>query len=139
MCGLNLAARIADGCRVGRAAGRPETGHIAEDAAHLQLFRALHEIAVAVGGVLDPLDLARIVVEQAAVLLGADAAGVYLWDQEHNTVQRLYSSDAPTQAIVSQPGNPDSKGAAGQAVKLGIPISVPDYRNWPHANASALD
>ena len=39
-------------------------------------------------------------------------------------MRRLYSSDAPTQAIVSQPGSPDSKGAAGQAVKLGIPAKA---------------
>lgn len=122
-----------------RAAGRPRTRQVAADAAHLELFRALHEIAVAVGGVLDPMDLARIVVDRTAALLGADAAGVYLWDPVHDTVQRLHSSDASTQAVVSRPGHWDTKGAAGQATKLGIPIHVPDYRNWPHANALGLE
>ena len=42
--------------------------------------RPLHEIAVAVGGLVNPTELARIVVERSIALLGADAAGVYLWE-----------------------------------------------------------
>jgi hypothetical protein len=39
-----------------------------------------------VDGVLDPIALARIVVESAMALLGADAAGVYVCEPEHETL-----------------------------------------------------
>jgi hypothetical protein len=44
----------------------------------VRVFRALHDIAVAVGGVLEPVELARVVVERARELL--DALGLYVYD-----------------------------------------------------------
>jgi diguanylate cyclase (GGDEF)-like protein/PAS domain S-box-containing protein len=124
---------------VGEAVGTPETvGNGAQDAAHLGLFRALHEIGVAVGGVLDPAELARIVVERAMALLGADAAAVFLCEPENESLQRLHSSDAARTPAIDWPTHPDQQGAAGQAVSLGVPIHVPDYLNWPQASAFGL-
>jgi diguanylate cyclase (GGDEF)-like protein/PAS domain S-box-containing protein len=117
---------------VAAALDSPEIAHdAAQDAAHLELFRALHEIAVAVGGLLDPLELARIVVERAVALLGADAASVYVWEPQHETLLRLHSSEGRPTARVKR------TGAAGQAVKHGVPIHVPDYVTWRHASSTA--
>jgi hypothetical protein len=71
---LKPVAQLTDDCGVAGVVVSPE----------IALFRALHEIAVAVGGVLDPVELACIVVERAYALLDADAAGVYVWDPEKN-------------------------------------------------------
>ena len=62
-------------------------------AAQMRLYRALHKIAVAVGGVFDTAELARIVATGAIALLGADAADVYLWDADLQALRPLYSSD----------------------------------------------
>ena len=106
-----------------------------EHAAQMGLYRALHAIAVAVGGVLDTAELARIVAQGGIALLGADAADVYLWDPDHLALRPLYSSDHLTRAGdgLIRPG----EGASGQAYQLGVPIHVPDYLGWEHASAWA--
>jgi hypothetical protein len=64
--------------------GGPQTVRdVLLDAAHPGLFRALHEIAVAIGSALDPAELGRIGVERALRLLNADTAEIYLWEPEH--------------------------------------------------------
>src|SRR5450755_1419609 len=106
-----------------------------EHAAQMRLYRALHAIAVAVGGVLDTVELGRIVAEGAIALLGADAADVYLWDPEHLALRPLYSSDVASwngEGLI-RPG----EGASGRAYQLGVPIHVPDYVGWAHASAWA--
>ncbi|MBV9547651.1 MAG: hypothetical protein JOY61_25035, partial [Chloroflexi bacterium] len=52
-----------------------------QDPSRVRIFRALHELAVAVGGVLDPVELARLVVESARELLDAGAVALYTYDQ----------------------------------------------------------
>src|SRR5207248_3215371 len=77
-----------------------------------RVFRALHEVALAVGGVLDPIALARIVVQQARDLMSDDAAGLYWWDAESESLRLIArtNADVPTDRQ-SRPG----QGAAGQA------------------------
>ena len=105
------------------------------DPSREQVFRALHDIAVAIGGVLEPVELARLVVDRALELLGADAAGIYACDDSAQVLEAVYSSDAvdgfPEPAIAA------GAGAAGQALLRGEPIVVDDYANWPHAGAWA--
>jgi diguanylate cyclase (GGDEF)-like protein/PAS domain S-box-containing protein len=91
----------------------------------IALFRALHEIAIAVGGVLDPVELARIVVERAETLLGGDAASVYLCDPPRETLQLLHSSDSAESTHL------DTQGATAQAATLGVPIQVPNHLAVP--------
>jgi PAS domain S-box-containing protein len=44
-------------------------------------FEALHQLAVAAGGVLDPTDLARRTVDMAKQLLNVDGAALAVWDE----------------------------------------------------------
>ncbi len=105
------------------------------DPSREQVFRALHDIAVAIGGVLEPVELARLVVHRALDLLLADAAGIYACDESAQVLEPVFSSDAvegfPEPAIAI------GAGAAGQALLRGEPIIVDDYTSWPHAGSWA--
>src|SRR5579859_3905556 len=59
-----------------------------------RVFHALHEIAVAVGGVLEPVELARLVSDRACELFEVSAVGVYVLDDAGTTLMPVYSSDA---------------------------------------------
>jgi PAS domain S-box-containing protein len=96
-----------------------------------RVFRALHEIAVAVGGVLEPSELARLVAERACELLGADGVGVYLCDDSATSLLSLHSLDADERS--PEPPIALGEGAAGQAFVRGEPVSVGDYATWPEA------
>lgn len=96
-----------------------------------QVFHALHEIAVAIGGVLEPVELARLVVDRARELLHAGAVGVYVLNESQQLLEPIYSSDAREGA--PEPTIPIGVGAAGQALLLSQPVVVNDYASWPHA------
>jgi signal transduction histidine kinase len=100
-----------------------------------RVFRALHDIAVAVGGVLEPVELARLVVGHARELLDVPAAGVYLFDDVSQQLQPIHSSDARENS--PEPTIPPGVGAAGRALLSGEPVLVDDYRSWPHAGTWA--
>lgn len=97
----------------------------------VRIFRALHEIAVAVGGVLEPTELARLVVEQARELLVAGAVGLYTFDESQQLLMPVYSSDG-RQGFPEAP-IPPGAGAAGQAFERGEPVLVDDYTAWQFA------
>src|SRR5215207_5526202 len=101
------------------------------DGADARVFPALHEIAVALGGVLEPVELARLVVDHARDLLDAGAAGLYIFDEEAQVLRPLHSSDALDAA--PEPDIPPDLGASGQAFLRGAPVLVDDYPTWPHA------
>ncbi|MDQ6673524.1 MAG: hypothetical protein M3069_22740 [Chloroflexota bacterium] len=90
-----------------------------------RVFRALHDIAVAVGGVLEPVELARLVADRACELLEVGAVGAYILEDAAQVLTLVYSSDSrfefPEPALVW------GSGAAGQAVLLGEPVSVSEY------------
>ncbi len=100
-----------------------------------QVFHALHDIAVAIGGVLEPVELARLVVDRARELLNAGAVGVYVYEESARLLEPVYSSDARESS--PEPTIPIGAGAAGQALLLGEPVVVNDYVNWPHAGTWA--
>lgn len=100
-----------------------------------RVFRALHDIAVAVGGVLEPVALGKLVVHQARELLDAGAVGLYLFDPAAQLLEPIYSSDA--RDTIPEPTIPLGAGAAGRALLLGEPVVVDDYANWPHAGTWA--
>jgi signal transduction histidine kinase len=96
--------------------------------ARVRVLEALHEIAVASAGVLEPRQLAQLVVERASDLLNAGGVGLYLYDTPTGTLRPLHSSDAaehPPEPLVHQ-----GVGAAGLAYQRGEPIAVDDYANW---------
>src|SRR5215218_6360599 len=61
--------------------------HEAEARAHA--FHALHELAVAAGGVLDPTALALLATVRARELLGIDGATVYWWNVDDGVLECL--------------------------------------------------
>lgn len=97
----------------------------------VRVLRALHDIAVAVGGVLEPVELARVVVERTRELLEAGAVGLYVFDEGQAVLHPIYSSDA--RAGEAEPDLAPGIGAAGQAFERGEPVLVDDYPAWPHA------
>jgi signal transduction histidine kinase len=96
-----------------------------------RVFRALHDIAVAIGGVLEPVELAKLVVRRARELLDVPAAGVYAFDDAAQRLQPIHSSDARESS--PEPTIPVGEGAAGQALLRGEPVLVDDYVTWRHA------
>jgi signal transduction histidine kinase len=109
---------------------------LSPDTNRVQVFRALYDIAVAIGGVLEPEELARLVVDRGRKLLEAGAVGVYSLDESRQVLEPLYSSDA--QESLPEPVIPIGMGAAGQALQGGQPVLVDDYPNWPHAGSWAV-
>ncbi len=96
-----------------------------------RVLKALHEIAVAVGGVLDPASLAELVSERARELLGADAVALQVWDEEGGVLRPLYASDA--RRLSSYPPTPLGLGTTGYALQRREPVVVDDYQSWEHA------
>jgi signal transduction histidine kinase len=108
-----------------------DTTFMSSDSSRVRVFTALHDIAVAIGGVLEPVELARLVVNRARELLEAGAVGVYSLDESTQHLEPIYSSDA--REALPEPAIPIGTGAAGQALLRGQLVRVNDYLNWPHA------
>jgi signal transduction histidine kinase len=110
-------------------------GEVELEQARVRVLAALHEIAVAIAGVLEPRQLAQLVVERATDLLHAGGVGLYLFDAPTGALRPLHSSDSaehPPEPLVDQ-----GVGAAGLAFQRGEPITVDDYANWPCGGAWA--
>jgi signal transduction histidine kinase len=105
------------------------------ETARARVFQALHEIAVALGGVLEPGALATLVVDHARDLLAAGAVGLYLYDEPSQLLRPIHSSDA--REGEPEPSIAPGVGAAGMAFLRGEPVLVDDYRDWPHAGGWA--
>src|SRR4051812_46692080 len=65
------------------------------DQDQVRALRALHEVAVAATGVLDPAALAQLVVDHLRDLLAVESAGLYLWDAETGRLYHLGSTATP--------------------------------------------
>ena len=92
-------------------------------------FRALHDIAVAATGVLDPEPLAQLVADRACALAGADMAVLAWWDPDVGALRVL--ADAP----IPQGERPRSAdtGLRGYVFQHGTPLVVADYAGWEGA------
>src|SRR5437660_61652 len=108
-----------------------DTCCMSSDTNPIRVFAALYDIAVATGGVLEPVELARVVVNRARSLLEAGAVGVYGLNESTQLLEPIYSSDA--RDALPEPPIPIGTGAAGQALLRGQLVRVNDYLNWPHA------
>ena len=100
----------------------------AEREKQAELFRALHELAVAASGVLEPRELARIAVERCRELLQVDGTVLFHIDRQSGYLMPLHES---TSEVVDRQVKP-GEGAVGLAFTLGKPIAVDDYRDWEH-------
>lgn len=107
------------------------------------LFRALHELAVAVAGATDRMTLSRTVVEHARTFGDADICALYIFSHEHHLLMPVAVSnrdgkfleaceDTLTNAVV--PGS----GVTGQAFVRRKPLVVGSYDSWKGALSWAL-
>ena len=96
-------------------------------------FRALHEIAVASGGLLDPGRLAKLAVGNACELLGADGAVVFEWDEQAGLLQPVAESESSSSEPACRPG----EGAIGVAFERCEPVIVDDYATFDKVVASS--
>src|ERR1700716_3609792 len=94
------------------------------------VFEALHQIGVAIGGVLEPVGLARLVSEHARALLSAYAVGLWLFDPHKHSLHALHLENGGVQATMEdlRPG----EGLVGQAFEQHEPVVVLDYEKWEH-------
>jgi GAF domain-containing protein len=121
--------------KVRRASRSPLTGQVRSPPARTEVLRALHEIAVATGGVLNPPELARLVADRACELLDGGGAGLYLSDQAGTVLLPLHNSDANVAA--PEPALPIGEGVVGQAFVRGEPVRVADDIGWENAGTRA--
>jgi signal transduction histidine kinase len=105
--------------------------------ARIRVLEALHQIAVAIAGVLEPEALADLVVEHARDLLQAGGVGLYLYDISTGALRPLHSSDRTE--LPPEPLVPRGVGAAGLAFERGEPVVVEDYVNWERSGQWARD
>lgn len=97
---------------------------------------ALHELAVAASGVLEPTALAKIAVHLACDLLGVDGAALYWWVSSTGLLHSL-ADNRGYQAGASRTLEP-GKGVAGLAFQRQAPLIIDDYPNWEGAVPWAL-
>jgi PAS domain S-box-containing protein len=126
-----LAAERARALSAMSAAHAQEERLLREAEARTRTFQVLHEVAVAVGGVLDPVALAQLAVDRARDLLAADSVSVWWWDADAAVLRRLaghvpYPDHAPHSFRADE-------GAPGVAFARCAPVVVDDYQTWPHA------
>lgn len=101
-----------------------------------QALRALHEVAVAAGGLLDPDSLAQLVIHSARGMLGSDSAGLYVWDTDAGALRPIAETDLD-RGLPELKINPGS-GASGRAYETGQAVIVEDYPAWEGALPTAL-
>ncbi|HEY4025828.1 MAG TPA: GAF domain-containing protein [Candidatus Dormibacteraeota bacterium] len=99
-------------------------------------FRLLYEAAVATSGVLEPERLARLAVEQACRLTGADSAFLFWWVPERELLILL--AEHPLGARPRMCTRKRDQGVVGMAFDTGQPQVAHDYATWPSALAAAV-
>jgi len=99
-------------------------------------FRALHEVAIAAGGLRDLAELGRLVVDRARQLLKSESATLRWWDPATNTLRLLASipaADAGGERIAV------GRGALGQAFERQEPAVIESYDDAPQTVAWAVE
>ncbi|TMD08610.1 MAG: EAL domain-containing protein [Chloroflexi bacterium] len=120
---LLLAAQVAPALEAARLTQEATT--------QASIFRALHELAMATGGVQEPAELAGLVADRARDLLHTDDATLRWWDEEHGMLRLLAVSGREPREIATEVG--PGQGALGQAFKRRAPALLEDYQHSPHA------
>ncbi|MGH2468950.1 MAG: GAF domain-containing protein, partial [Chloroflexota bacterium] len=102
------------------------------NAIEARALEALLEIAGAVGEALDPVRIAQLAVNRAAPLLQADAAYVWMWDEQAEVLRIVARHDPGATASAKQ----DSRlgeSIVGQVFVQRQPVVVDDYQSWEFA------
>lgn len=100
-----------------------------------QLFRALYDIGIAIGGVFEVEGLTQAVIQHTIALLHGDAAGLFLWDEARNG---LFCAAQGTKAGAYPvlPGQVRD-GTSWTAFRLRRPHVIRRYGSWEHAIPAA--
>lgn len=101
------------------------------------IFEALYELAVATGGVREPVEVAELASEHARRLTGAEGVSFRVWDPDEEVLRRLYASDR----------NHNELGTVGRSALNGSmqafltrkPVVIGDYRSWSGAMRESID
>jgi PAS domain S-box-containing protein len=93
-----------------------------------RLFRALHELAVAASGVLEPRALAKVAVERCRELLQVDGTVIFHFDRQSGWLEPLHESASEVVERQLKPG----EGAIGMAFSNRKHYAVDDYAAWEH-------
>src|SRR5437588_3147687 len=120
----------------------PESTHPAADAGGrmpvgTKALAALHELAIAASGQLEPQALAKMAVDLACDLLGVDSAALYWWVSSDALLHSLADNRKYQEGIsrTLEPG----KGVAGIAFQRTAPILIDEYPKWEGAVGWALE
>lgn len=121
----------------GQRPGHPPPSPAGDTASHL--LRALHDVAVATSGVLDPESLSRLVVERARDLLEVDEAALYWYEPSPGVLRRLGDSSQPGLRIRWDPTKiyPPGDSVPGVVFERGEPLVLDDYLAWEGATPAA--
>src|SRR5579859_7963758 len=99
-----------------------------EAAAQARVSRALNEVALAASGVLEPVELARLVTDHARDLVGAWSATL-VWFEGKKFRVLADNHPAVFPSVDLEPG----RGVSGQIKVTGEVVTVDDYAGWEHA------
>jgi PAS domain S-box-containing protein len=91
-----------------------------------QVFKALHEVALAAAGMLEAEPLAQLVVDAACELLGVEDAVLRWLDPEAGVIRLLASNDRNPMAAELGLG----EGMVGEVIQTSRPLRVNDYQAW---------
>src|SRR3989440_1740091 len=101
-----------------------------------QALAALHELAVAASGQLEPQALAKMAVDLACDLLGVDSAALYWWVSSdallHSLADNRKYQEGMSRTLEA------GKGVAGIAFQRVAPILIDEYPKWEGAVGWAL-
>jgi len=90
-------------------------------------MRALYETSLEINTQPDVATLLNAIVQRAIDLLAVKMGGLYLINQEDQSLVLVTSVPAEHVGTVLQSG----EGLAGRIVQSGLPLSIADYANWP--------
>ena len=95
-----------------------------------EVFKTLHEVALASSGVLDPQRLAQLIVDRVGELLGADGVAAFWLDAAAGRLRLLaHRGEAEFGDGTATPG----EGMLGRCFETRRPVVVDDYASWPGA------
>ena len=99
------------------------------------VLAALNDLARAASGLLEPAALARLAVDRARDLLGAQSAALAWTDRTGEALVRLADNDPDD--FMPEVVN-TGEGLAGEVFRTGVATRVGDYQHYPHAHPLAI-
>src|SRR5581483_3108421 len=105
--------------------GSVQAEHAPVPAERIDVLRALHELAVATGGMLDLAELAQLTVARACALLGGSSATLSRWDQATGLLSILATESATPGSTAT--AVPPGEGLIGTVFAQAQPLIIRDY------------